>query len=98
MTRLLCFVSLLINPIAVSAAEKIAPPAFSWLSVLNMLFGLAVVLGFIYGLAWVLKKYSRLPGSNQVEMKILGGISLGTRERVVLVQVEGKKILRGLAG
>ena len=97
MTRLLCFVCLLINPIAVFAAEKVVPPVFSWLSVLNMLFGLAVVLGIIYGLSWVLKKYSRLPGSNQVEMKILGGISLSTRERVVLVQVEGKKILLGVA-
>ena len=62
-----------------------------------MLFGLAIVVSLIYGLSWVLKKYSSLPGSNQVDMKILGGVSLGTRERAVLIQVEGKKILLGVA-
>jgi flagellar protein FliO/FliZ len=44
-----------------------------------------------------LKKYGNLPGTNQVDMKVLGGVSLGTRERAVLIQVEGKKILLGVA-
>lgn len=91
---LLC---LTMNPTLTFAAEKMAAPAFSWLSILNMLFGLAIVVSLIYGLSWVLKKYSRLPGTNQVDMKILGGVSLGTRERAVLVQVEGHKILLGVA-
>ncbi len=97
MLRIIPIASLLGSPSLVLAADKIAPPVFSWLSIFNMLFGLAVVVALIYGLSWVLKKYSRLPGSHQVDMKILGGISLGTRERAVLVQVEGKKILLGVA-
>ena len=88
---------LLSVPLMSHAADRVQPPAFSWMSVLNMLFGLAIVVALIYGLSWVLKKYTNLPGSNQVDMKILGGISLGTRERAVLVQVEGKKILLGVA-
>ena len=93
----LLFVYLTILPTLTFAADKMAAPAFSWLSILNMLFGLAIVISLIYGLSWVLKKYSRLPGTNQVDMKILGGVSLGTRERAVLVQVEGHKILLGVA-
>lgn len=93
----LLFLYLTIFPALAIAAEKMAPPAFSWLSILNMLFGLIVVIALIYGLSWVLKKYGNLPGTNQVDMKVLGGISLGTRERAVLVQVEGKKILLGVA-
>jgi flagellar protein FliO/FliZ len=97
MLRILFIIFLTSMPALTLAAEKMAPPAFSWLSILNMLFGLAIVVSLIYGLSWVLKKYSRLPGSHQVDMKILGGVSLGTRERAVLIQVEGHKILLGVA-
>ena len=97
MLRILSIILLPIVPALTFAAEKMAPPVFSWLSLLNMLFGLAIVVALIYGLSWVLKKYSRLPGTNQVDMKILGGVSLGTRERAVLIQVEGHKILLGVA-
>lgn len=69
----------------------------SVINVLNMMMGLVVVIALILGLAWVLRKYGRLPINNQVEMKVLGGLSLGTRERAVLVQVEGHRILLGVA-
>lgn len=69
----------------------------SLINVLNMLMGLVVVIALILGLAWVLRKYGRFPVNNQVDMKILGGLSLGTRERAVLVQVEGHRILLGVA-
>jgi flagellar protein FliO/FliZ len=70
---------------------------FSMVNMLNMIMGLAVVVALILGLAWVLKRYGRLPVNNQVEMKILGGLSLGTREKAVLVQVEGQRLLLGVA-
>ncbi|MCW8955535.1 MAG: flagellar biosynthetic protein FliO [Gammaproteobacteria bacterium] len=69
----------------------------SVMNVLNMVMGLVVVIALILGLAWVLRKYGRLPINNQVEMKVLGGLSLGTRERAVLIQVEGHRILLGVA-
>ena len=70
---------------------------FSVVNMLNMVMGLVVVVALILGLAWVLKKYGRLPVNNQVEMKILGGLSLGTREKALLVQVEGQRFLLGVA-
>lgn len=69
----------------------------SVMNFLNMLMGLVVVIALILGLAWVLRKYGRLPINNQVDMKVLGGLSLGTRERAVLIQVEGHRILLGVA-
>ena len=70
---------------------------FSFVNMINMVMGLAIVLALILGLAWALRKYGRLSMTNQVDMKVLGGLSLGTRERAVLVQVEGQKILLGVA-
>lgn len=95
------FVCLLPLPVLAEVAAKAesigrAEP-FSVLGMLNMVLGLVVVIALILGLAWVLRKYGRLPVTNQVEMKVLGGISLGTRERAVLVQVEGKRLLLGVS-
>ncbi|MCW9014048.1 MAG: flagellar biosynthetic protein FliO [Gammaproteobacteria bacterium] len=70
---------------------------FSVMNMLNMIMGLVVVIALILGLAWILRKYGRLPANNQVDMKVLGGLSLGTRERAVLVQVEGRRLLLGVA-
>ena len=65
--------------------------------VTNMILGLLVVIALILGLAWLMRKYGRLPMSNQVDMKVLGGLSLGTREKALLVQVEGRRLLLGVS-
>lgn len=70
---------------------------FSLMNMLNTVIGLVVVIALILALAWAVRKYGQLPTNSQVDMKILGGLSLGTREKAVLVQVEGKKILLGVA-
>ena len=66
------------------------------MGVLNMAMGLVVVIALILGLAWVLKKYAKLPGNNQVDMKVLGGLSLGTREKAILIEVENTRLLVGV--
>lgn len=97
------FWAILYSPVSVFAetiAQSETVPRvepFSFANMINMVMGLAVVLALILGLAWLLRKYGRLPATNQVDMKILGGLSLGTRERAVLVQVDGQKILLGVA-
>jgi len=88
-------------PVSVFAESKLmAKPAsaevFSLMGALNMAMGLVVVIALILGLAWVLKKYSRLPGANQVDMKVLGGLSLGTREKAILIEVENTRLLVGV--
>ncbi len=77
-------------------AGSAAIDAFSLMSILNMVMGLIVVVALILGLAWVLKKYGKLPGNNLVDMKVLGGISLGTREKALLIEVESTRLLVGV--
>lgn len=69
---------------------------FSMINLLNMVMGLVVVIALILGLAWVLKKYGRLPNNNSVDMKVLGGLSLGTREKALLIEVENTRLLVGV--
>lgn len=78
------------------AVKKTSIDAFSMMNMLNMLMGLAVVIALILGLAWVLKKYGKVSGSNVVDMKILGGLSLGTREKAILIEVDNTRLLVGV--
>ncbi len=64
---------------------------------LQMSLGLVFVVAMIYGCAWLVKRLNGASFNNAGKMRTLGGISLGTRERAVLVDVGGKQILLGVA-
>ena len=94
-------IALIAFPVSILAeTEVISKPtsmsAFSFMNMLNMVMGLVVVIALILGLAWVLKKYGRLPSHNMVDMKVLGGLSLGTREKAILIEVENTRLLVGV--
>jgi flagellar protein FliO/FliZ len=64
---------------------------------LQVLFGLIVVLGLMAGAVWLLKRFgpTRSPGS--ADIKVVGGVSVGNRERVVVVEVGDQWIVVGVA-
>jgi len=93
----LYFPGLLLAETVKQSAKLNQVEPFSVMNMLNMVMGLVVVIALILGLAWAVRKYGRLPAGNQIEMKVLGGLSLGARERAVLVEVEGKRLLLGVA-
>lgn len=70
---------------------------FSLGSLLQFGFGLILVIGMIFLLAWILRRMNRVQGTVQGRLKILGGLALGSRERAVLVQVGDEQILLGVA-
>ena len=49
------------------------------------------------GAAWVLRRIGRVPGLCNQAIKTIGAASVGTRERVVLLEVAGTWILVGVA-
>ena len=91
-------IALQIHATALHAAEA-APPgaAVSVGGVLQMLLGLAVVLGLVLGLAWVMKRYSGHIGGGAGAIKVIAGAAVGQRERVVLVEVAGTWLVVGVA-
>jgi flagellar protein FliO/FliZ len=63
----------------------------------QLLFGLLLVIGLIFLLAWLLRRVQQLaPRGGQV-IKLLASQSLGPRDRLVLVQVGNEQILLGLS-
>ena len=66
-------------------------------SLWQLTLGMLLVLGLIVGLAWVLKRSGRLPMAAGNGLRILGGLSMGSRERVVLIQAGETQLLLGVA-
>lgn len=83
------------SPAAFAAARPAEPMAAA--NLLQMMLGLIVVLAAIGVIAWLLKRLNRLQAPLPGSLRVLGGLSLGTRERAVLLQVGDKQILVGVA-
>lgn len=66
-------------------------------SLVNTAIGLVVVLAMIIGMAWLLRRFGGLPTVGKGAVSIVGGVSLGARERAVLLQVGEEQVLVGVA-
>ena len=60
-------------------------------AMLETLLGLVLVLACIAFLAWLLRRTGRFNSTASGEMKIIAGLSLGPRERAILLQVGENK-------
>lgn len=79
------------------AAMPVGQHAPATPSMFGAVLALLLVLLLIVGLGWLLK---RLPGSGfrpPEGMKLVASLGLGTRERVVVVEVNGQQLLLGVS-
>ncbi len=85
-------------PLIAQAAEPstyTAPDAGS--SLLKMTVGLLLVIAAIFGSAWVYRRFGQGAIFHQGNIRVIGGLSLGSRERIVLIQVGEEQILVGVS-
>lgn len=73
------------------------PAAVSPGSILQILFSLLLVLAAVVLVAWILKRIN-LPqqGAGNL-LKVIGGVAVGQRERIVLVEVNDTWLVVGVA-
>ncbi|KMZ12837.1 Flagellar biosynthesis protein FliQ [Candidatus Burkholderia humilis] len=64
-----------------------AVPSLGVGAVLQTLFGLLIVIGFVFGCAWLARKLGYQSGKKGGVVKVVGGASLGNKERVAVVEV-----------
>ena len=65
-------------------------------SVLQMMFGLAVVIALLFACLWLIRRLSA-PRGGGAAIKVLGAAAVGPRERVVLVQLGEQVLVLGVA-
>ncbi|MDH5601207.1 MAG: flagellar biosynthetic protein FliO [Gammaproteobacteria bacterium] len=63
---------------------------------MQMFFGLFIVVGLIVGMAWFMRRIGNMGGMNTGDLKVVGGVSVGQRERIVLVQAGDTQLLVGV--
>ena len=100
--RSACFLCLSLLTSALSAAPGQAAPQLAQTPLstdrlLDTVSGLILVVVVILAAAWLLRRFGHLPGLGKGVIRILGGVSLGTRERAMLIEVQGDRLLIGVA-
>lgn len=66
-------------------------------SLWQLTLGLLAVLALIVSIAWLLKRTGRFQMAAGGDLRVLGGLSMGARERVVLIQAGETQLLLGVA-
>jgi flagellar protein FliO/FliZ len=66
-------------------------------NLLQVLLGLVVVLGCMAGAAWAVRRFGLAKSASAGAVKVIGGVSVGTRERVMVVEVADQWIVVGVA-
>ncbi|HPX89276.1 MAG TPA: flagellar biosynthetic protein FliO [Methylophilaceae bacterium] len=90
-------------------AGTLGAPLYSWAatatstapstsgSLFKVFLGLAAVLLVMATITWALKRIVPGAGGQQSVIKVVGGVSVGNRERVVVVEVAGRWLVVGVA-
>lgn len=66
-------------------------------SVLGIVLSLILVVALIFIMAWFMRRMGGAGFRSSSFLKIVGGVSMGARERIVLVQVGEEQLLIGVA-
>lgn len=77
------------------AAEQTTSPSSGGL--FQILLGLIAVLGLMAGAAWLLKRFGNPQMASGAAVKIIGGIAVGNRERIMVIEVADQWIVVGVA-
>lgn len=91
MFRLIPF---LFAPVTAFAAEPVA--AVSAGTYLQAGLALALIVAVLAGTAWMARKVSGGKGFGHGGMKVVGGVALGPRERIVLLEIGNEWLVVGI--
>lgn len=83
--------------VAGGGAQSPTVPSTGGGYLLQLAGGLAVILVVIAVLAWLARRLQALPARQAGAIRVLAALSLGQRERVVLMQVGTTQVLVGVA-
>lgn len=80
-----------------TTVERTAVEPFSTGNLTQLTLGLIAVLVTVVVIAWLIRRVGGLNLSASGPLKVLGGMSMGARERVVLMQVGETQLLIGVS-
>jgi len=99
MNRLPLLLTLLFPPLLFGAesASRATPGVVGAAPIAQVVVVLVLLVGLILGLAWLLRRFGGARFGGEGPVRVLGGVSLGQRERAMLLQVGETQLLVGVA-
>lgn len=91
---MLRLVPALLLPLPALAADS--PAGIGVGTYVQATLALLLIVGVLFGTAWLARKLSGGKGFGQGGMKVVGGVALGPRERIVLVEVGDDWLVIGI--
>jgi flagellar protein FliO/FliZ len=82
---------------ALAGAQTASPSQDLGGSIIQLLLGLAIVLALLFASLWLLKRLSAPRGDAAGLMRVVAGTAVGTRERVVVIEVGTTWLVVGVA-
>jgi flagellar protein FliO/FliZ len=83
--------------IASGVGAGTAVPSLGFGAVLQTVVGLAVVIGLVFACAWLARRLGLQPSRRGGLVKVIGGASLGQKERVAVVEIGDTWLVLGAA-
>ncbi len=65
--------------------------------IMNLFLSLVLIIALIFVCAWLFRRASAIGSISNKQLKVLGGVSLGAKEKAVLIKAGDKQILVGVA-
>ena len=80
-------------------AESVPPAAgpVTAASAVPVVLGLALVLAFVAAAAWLIRRLQATSLAGAAALRVVGGVAVGQRERVILLEVDETWIVLGVA-
>jgi flagellar protein FliO/FliZ len=82
---------------AAGVAVGSAVPALGFGALVQTVLGLALVIGVVFGCAWLARRLGLQGGAKNALVKTVGGASLGGKERVAVVEIGDTWLVLGAA-
>ena len=80
----------------VQANESLGGPPVTSATYFQAMLALVLIIGLLFGMAWLAKKLNGGKGFGAGGLKVIGGINLGPRERIFLVEAGEEWLVIGI--
>ena len=87
---------LLLLPASAIAQTAQAATVSPSTGLLQIFLALAVVIAIMLALAWMVKRIGPIASGHKLPVKVIGGISIGNRERVMVIEVADQWLVLGV--
>lgn len=65
-------------------------------SLIQVTLALMLMVGLILGLAWLARRFGQPLFQQNKHLRLIASLSLGVKEKIILVEVEGKQLVLGV--